>query len=248
VTSDLLLRVDGVGKSYGPRKALDAVSFGLEAGTFVALLGPNGAGKTTLFQILTGLFVPDGGRVFVDGLDTRRHLVSVLARIGVVFQQPTLDLDLTVRANLLFHARLHGLGHRSRARITEELDRLGLAAEVDRGCRTLSGGTRRRVELARALLHEPRLLLMDEPTVGLDPASRRGLLAYVDELRRARTLGVLWATHLVDEAEAADRVIVLHLGRIVCDGPPADLLAKTGKATLADAFIELTGKGAGRPD
>jgi ABC-2 type transport system ATP-binding protein len=248
VTSDVLLRIEGVGKSYGSRKALDGVSFSLEAGTFVALLGPNGAGKTTLFQILTGLFVPDGGRVSVDGLDTRRHLVPVLARLGVVFQQPTLDLDLTVRANLLFHARLHGLGRRARGRIAEELARLGVAADADRACRTLSGGTRRRVELARALLHDPRLLLMDEPTVGLDPASRRDLLAYVHELRRARTLGVLWATHLVDEAESADRVIVLHLGRIVCDGPPADLLAKTGKSTLADAFIELTGKRTGPSD
>lgn len=242
--ADVLLRVEDVGKSYGPRKALEAVSLVVDVGAFVALLGPNGAGKTTLFQILTGLFAPDGGRVLVDGLDTRRHLVPALARIGVVFQQPTLDLDLTVRANLLFHARLHGLGNRGRARIQEELARLGLVADGDRACRTLSGGTRRKVELARALVHDPRLLLMDEPTVGVDPASRRSLLEYVHELRRARRLGVLWATHLVDEAERADRVVVLHLGRIVCEGPPAELLTKTGKPTLADAFIELTGRGA----
>jgi ABC-2 type transport system ATP-binding protein len=240
VTSDVLLRVDGVGKSYGPRKALDAVTFGLEAGTFVALLGPNGAGKTTLFQILTGLFVPDGGRVSVDGLDTRRHLVSVLARIGVVFQQPTLDLDLTVRANLLFHARLHGLGRRSRARIAEELSRLGVAADADRACRTLSGGTRRRVELARALLHDPRLLLMDEPTVGLDPASRRGLLAYVHELRGARRLGVLWATHLVDEVAGDDRVVLLHKGRVRFAGLVPDLLDLAQVGNLRGAFMRVT--------
>jgi ABC-2 type transport system ATP-binding protein len=246
MTGDVLLRVDDVGKSYGPRKALEAVSLVVEGGAFVALLGPNGAGKTTLFQILTGLFVPDGGRVLVDGLDIRRDLVPALARIGVVFQQPTLDLDLSVRANLLFHARLHGLRSR-KARIREELERLGLAAEADRACRTLSGGTRRKVELARALLHDPRLLLMDEPTVGLDPASRRSLLEYVHELRRARRLGVLWATHLVDEAERADRVLVLHLGRVIGEGAPGDLLTKTGKPTLADAFIELTGPSDPRP-
>jgi ABC-2 type transport system ATP-binding protein len=243
MTGEPLLRVRDVSKSYGSRKALDGVSLEVEAGSWVALLGPNGAGKTTLFQILTGLFVSDGGQVFVDGLDVRRDLVRALARIGVVFQQPTLDLDLTVRANLLFHARLHGLGRRARPRIQEELARLGLDAEGDRPCRTLSGGNRRKVELARALLHEPRLLIMDEPTVGLDPASRRSLLDHVDGLRRARGLGVLWATHLVDEAERADRVVVLHLGHVLSDGPPDELLDRTRKATLADAFIALTGPG-----
>ncbi len=235
-----LLVAEGISKSYGSRRALDEVSLAVGGGEFVALLGPNGAGKTTLFQLATGLFVPDRGRIVVDGADIRRHPVAALARLGVVFQQPTLDLDLTVRGNLRFHARLHGLGRRATARITEELGRLGLVAEADQPCRTLSGGTRRKVELARALLHDPRLLLMDEPTVGLDPASRRALLAYVHELCRGRNLGVLWATHLVDEAEAADRVVVLHQGRVRCDGLPADLLAKTGQRTLADAFIELT--------
>jgi ABC-2 type transport system ATP-binding protein len=241
------LGVDGVAKSYGPRRALDGVSLSVDGGEFVALLGPNGAGKTTLFQLLTGLFVPDGGRIVVEGRDLRRDPVAVLARLGVVFQQPTLDLDLTVGGNLRFHARLHGLGGRRAAeRIRDELGRLGLADDAGRLCRVLSGGNRRKVELARALLHAPPLLLMDEPTVGLDPASRRALLGYVHELCRTRGLGVLWATHLVDEAEGADRVVVLHLGRVLCDGPPADLLAKTGKPTLADAFIELTGKGEGR--
>ncbi len=242
-----LLQVDGASKSYGSRKALDGVSLAVDAGEFVALLGPNGAGKTTLFQLLTGLFVADGGRITVGGQDIRRSAVAVLATLGVVFQQPTLDLDLTVRGNLRFHARLHGLGgRRARTRIEEELARLGLAAEADRLCRTLSGGNRRKVELARALLHDPRLLLMDEPTVGLDPASRRSLLDYVHAQCRERGLGVLWATHLVDEAEGADRVLVLHQGRLLSEGTPAELTEKTGKATVADAFIELTGKGGER--
>jgi ABC-2 type transport system ATP-binding protein len=242
-----LLQVDGATKSYGSRKALDGVSLAVDAGEFVALLGPNGAGKTTLFQLLTGLFVADGGRIVVGGQDIRRSAVAVLATLGVVFQQPTLDLDLTVRGNLRFHARLHGLGgRRARSRIEDELGRAGLAADADRLCRTLSGGNRRKVELARALLHEPRLLLMDEPTVGLDPASRRSLLDYVRSRCRERALGVLWATHLVDEAEGADRVLVLHQGRLLSEGTPAQLTEKTGMATVADAFIELTGKGGER--
>jgi ABC-2 type transport system ATP-binding protein len=245
VSSPRLLQVEGAEKSYGPRKALDGVSLAVDHGEFVALLGPNGAGKTTLFQLLTGLFVADGGRIVVEGEDIRRRPVAVLAKLGVVFQQPTVDLDLTVRGNLRFHAGLHGLGgERARTRIQDELARLGLLADADRACRTLSGGNRRRVEMARALLHEPRLLLMDEPTVGLDPASRRSLTDYVHGLCRSRGLGVLWATHLVDEAEGADRVLVLHQGRLVSEGTAAQLTEKTGKSTLADAFIELTGRSA----
>src|SRR5262249_36332053 len=224
----------GARQSNGARKALDGVSLAVDAGEFVALLGPNGAGKTTLFQLLTGLFVADGGRITVGEQDIRRSAVAVLAALGVVFQQPTLDLDLTVRGNLRFHARLHGLGgRRARSRIEDELARVGLAAEADRLCRTLSGGNRRTVELARALLHDPRLLLMDEPTVGLDPASRRSLLDSVRAQCRERELGVLWATHLVDEAEGADRVLVLHQGRLLSAGTPAELIEKTGKATVA---------------
>jgi len=247
--SALLLQVEDARKSYGSVKALDGVTLALGAGEFVALLGPNGAGKSTLFQLLTGLFVPDGGRIAIDGLDIRRHLVGALARLGVVFQQTTLDLDLTVAANLRFHARLHGLDRRrAAARIGEELERVGLAGEGDHLCRTLSGGNRRKVELARALVHEPKVLIMDEPTVGLDPASRRSLLEHVRTLCREREIGVLWATHLVDEAEAATRVLVLHRGRLVAEGRPAELVGKTGQATLANAFIELTAKGAARAE
>ena len=216
------LEVQGLGKSYGPLKALDEVSLAVAGGEFVGLLGPNGAGKTTLFQILSGLFVPDAGRVMVLGHDVRHSATAALAGIGVVFQQPTLDLDLSVRSNLRFSARLHGMSRaRRRERIEAELGRLGLSERADAPARTLSGGNRRRVELARALVHEPSVLLMDEATVGLDPASRRQLLDYVLELRRERPVGVLWATHLVDEVERADRVIILHRGRVLDAGPPA---------------------------
>lgn len=236
-----VLRVRAARKSYGRIKALDGVDLEVRAGEFVALLGPNGAGKTTLFQLLSGLFVADGGTIEVLGHDIGRDPVPALAGIGIVFQQSTLDLELSVRGNLRFHARLHGMERaRAEARITEEARRIGLAERLDERVRKLSGGTRRRVELARALLHEPRVLLMDEPTVGLDPATRRDLLAYVGALCRERGLGVLWATHLVEEAEAASRVVVLHRGHVLREGRPEELLAAADAGSLADAFLELT--------
>jgi len=237
-----VLDVREVVKCYGARKALDGVSISIGAGEFVALLGPNGAGKTTLFQLLTGLFVPDGGSIGIGGADIRRNAVPALAGLGVVFQQPTLDLDLTVSENLRFHANLHGIrGAEARRRIDHGLAQLKLSDRAGDRARALSGGQRRRVELARALLHHPSLLLMDEPTVGLDPASRRDLLSYVLELRRERNMAILWATHLVDEAEQADRVIVMHKGHVLASGSPAELIAETGTGTLHDAFVSMTG-------
>lgn len=241
-----LLDVEQVCKSYGPRKALDGVSLQVGRGEFVALLGPNGAGKSTLFQLLSGLFVADGGSIRIGGLDLRTHMTAALARLGVVFQQPTLDLDLGVAANLRYHARLHGLGGRhARERIDAELARLGLAERAQEPARALSGGNRRKVELARALVHQPEVLLMDEATVGLDFASRRQLLDDVHALVAGRGVGVLWASHLVDEAEGADRVVVLHLGHVLFTGTPAELVAHCGAADLAAAFLQLT-TGGGR--
>lgn len=236
------LKVDGVSKSYGALKALNTLSLAVARGEFIVLLGPNGAGKSTLFQLLTGLFVPDKGHIEVAGQDLRRHAHAALAALGVVFQQPTLDLDLSVAANLRFHARLHGMGRGAKQRIAEELARIGLSERAGDQARTLSGGNRRKVELARALLHEPLLLLMDEPTVGLDPGSREQLLGYVHQLCRKRGLGVLWATHLVDEAERAHRVIVLHKGHRIAVDTPSALCAQTRTRTLGDAFLELTGE------
>lgn len=239
----VVLDVEGASKSYGNLKALDQVNLHVNAGEFVALLGPNGAGKTTLFQLLTGLFVADAGRIVVDGADIRRDPVAVLARLGIVFQQATLDLDLTAEANLLFHARLHGMSRSDASRrIGEELERVGLTEQAHSACRTLSGGNRRRVELARALLSHPKLLLLDEPSVGLDPASRKLLLDYVHNLCDERGLGVLWSTHLVDEAEGAHRVVILHRGRLLREGTPAALVDQTSKSNLAEAFLSLTGK------
>jgi ABC-2 type transport system ATP-binding protein len=236
------LLLDNVVKTYGAVRAVDGVSLRARAGEFLALLGPNGAGKTTLFQLLSGLFVPDAGRIVVMGHDMRRDPVPALAQLGIVFQQSTLDLELTVMGNLLFHAGLHGIPRAvARARINKELARLGLADQAHRKTAQLSGGNRRRVELARALLHAPRLLLMDEPTVGLDPASRGDLLKLILTLRTERSVAVLWATHLCDEVTDADRVVVLHRGKVLADTPPAGLLASAGTATIEQAFLKLTG-------
>ncbi len=236
------LLLDNVVKTYGAIRAVDGVSLQASAGEFIALLGPNGAGKSTLFQLLSGLFVADSGRIAIMGHDMRRDPVPALAMLGIVFQQPTLDLELTVTGNLLFHAGLHGIPRAvAKARIEKELARLGLAERAHDKAAQLSGGNRRRVELARALLHQPRVLLMDEPTVGLDPASRSDLLKLILALRAERSVAVLWATHLCDEVPNADRVIVLHHGKVLADTTPAGLAARAGAATIEQAFLKMTG-------
>ncbi|MEY4753528.1 MAG: hypothetical protein RJA44_1203 [Pseudomonadota bacterium] len=237
-----MLSIQALTKRYGSRVALDALTLELPAGRFVALLGPNGAGKSTLFQVLTGLFVADAGEVTVAGHSLRTAAVAALRDIGVVFQQMSLDLDLSVERNLRFHADLHGLPRAlATARLQAGCAALGIGADLARPVRELSGGNRRKVELVRALLHHPQVVLMDEPTVGLDPKSRRDLLAAIKADVAARGSTVLWATHLVEEAEAADRVVVLHKGRLLADGTPAEVAAALGGPGLEEAFIRATG-------
>lgn len=241
-TTKVALSVKNVHKSYGKVKALDSVSFDLQQG-FYALLGPNGAGKSTLFQLLTGLFVPDQGSIEVSGIDISKHITKALANIGVVFQQPALDLDLTVQANLAFHGRLHGMPSSDiKERSHYELSRLKMNDIADKTCRTLSGGNRRKVELVRALLDQPSVLLMDEATVGLDPASRDLLMNYVHELCDDRKMSVLWATHLIDEAEQAEQVLVLNKGKLLEQGNAQELCEKTDTDSLLDAFLQLSGE------
>lgn len=236
-----MLSVRGLTQRYGTLVALDRLDLDIPAGSFTALLGPNGAGKSTLFQVLTGLFAADEGEVTVAGCSLARQPTQALARLGVVFQQPSLDLDLSVRRNLSFHARLHGLvAADAAARIEALAVRLRLTGQLDQPARALSGGQRRKVELARALLHAPALLLMDEATVGLDPRSRQELLADLQAGVREQGLTVLWATHLVDEATQADRVLVLHHGQLLADGSPADVTAALGGDTLEAAFLHAT--------
>ncbi|WP_051341180.1 ABC transporter ATP-binding protein [Azospirillum halopraeferens] len=237
------LEVAGLSYAYGRRRALDDVSFTLDGGRFALLFGLNGAGKTTLFSLLTRLFTAPQGRIRILGHDLERQPGATLARLGVVFQQSTLDLDLTVRQNLEYHAALHGLGRAvTRARIAEELERNGLADRARDRVRALSGGQRRRVEIARALLHRPDLLLLDEPTVGLDVRSRQDIEAHVRTLCATDGLAVLWATHLTDEASPGDRLVVLHRGRLCFDGTVAGALAARGGGDLRAAFMALIGE------
>jgi len=239
--SSTMLRTTGLTKRYGERAALKSLSLELGAGQFVALLGPNGAGKSTLFQLLTGLFAADEGEVEVAGHSLRRAAALALRQIGVVFQQISLDLDLSIRRNLLFQADLHGLPRRlARERIDAGCARLGLGNELDRKVRELSGGNRRKVELVRAGLHHPAVMLMDEATVGLDPKSRQDLLAALRADVQERGVCVLWATHWVEEAMAADRVLVLHKGALLADGSPAEVTLALGEPTLEAGFIART--------
>lgn len=238
---NITLDIKSLSKSYGLIKALNDVSFSLAEGEYASLLGPNGAGKTTLFQILTGLFVSEKGNVLINGFDMRSNAINALAHIGVVFQQITLDMDLTVMENLKFHSNLHGINDKEfKKRVIIELEQVNLSDRINDKVRSLSGGQKRRVELARSLLHKPKLLLLDEPTVGLDPQSRRDLLDYVIKLKKERKMAVLWATHLVDEAEKSDTVIILNKGKIIKKDTPQNITKEYNKDTLHDAFVSLT--------
>jgi ABC-2 type transport system ATP-binding protein len=238
------LAVEGISYAYARGKpALDAVGLEVPAGSFTALLGPNGAGKSTLMSLVTRLFAARSGSIRIAGHDLARAPRQALAAIGVVFQRPTLDLDLSVRQNLRYAARLYGIaGAEARRRIEHGIASGRLEGRADAAVRTLSGGMRRRVELARALLHEPRLLVLDEPTVGLDIESRRGIVEHVHGLCAREGLAALWATHLVDEIEAGDRLVVLHEGRVRAAGTVAEV---TGDGDLVATFARLTG-GTGR--
>jgi ABC-2 type transport system ATP-binding protein len=235
------LEVVGISHAFGPRKVLNEVSFSLKPGEFTALLGPNGAGKTTLFSLITRLYDHRSGAIRVFGTALKDAPSRALSRMGIVFQQPTLDLDLTIEQNLLYHGSLHGLGRgAARARIAREAARLELHERLGEKVRQLSGGQRRRVEIARALLHDPELLLLDEPTVGLDVASRQFLIDHVRALCRDRGIAVLWATHLIDEVDQEARVIVLHRGRVLAQGEVAEVCAGIGAKTIREAFDRLT--------
>ncbi|OAN75158.1 ABC transporter ATP-binding protein [Sulfitobacter sp. EhC04] len=236
------LSVENAGFRYRDKWALRNVSLTVEGGTFCALLGPNGAGKSTLFSLLTHLNRPREGAIYVQGCDLDSKPLAVLARLGVVFQQPTLDLETTVQNNLTYFAGLHGFhGADARKRIGLALERMDMQERAHEKVRDLNGGHRRRMELARALIHDPDVLLLDEPTVGLDHQARRDITDYAHQLAKDGK-AVLWATHLVDEILDDDQVVILHQGRVLANGLSK---AMADTKSLADFFLELTARQGG---
>jgi ABC-2 type transport system ATP-binding protein len=243
------LSIDGVSHCYGPRRALIDINFTVAPASFTALLGLNGAGKSTLFSLVTRLFGIQSGRICIFGHDIGRAPGEALRQLGVVFQPRTLDLDLSVTQNLLYHAALHGIARReARLRSDEVLTRIGLADRAGSKVRDLSGGQMRRLEIARALLHRPRLLLLDEATVGLDVKARADILTHVRQLVTEQGIGVLWATHLFDEIISSDDLVVLHQGRVLAHGPVARVIADAGAQDVNTAFMRLTGAAAASGD
>ena len=236
------LRITGLSHRFGSVQALSDVSLSVPRGSFTALLGVNGAGKTTLFSLVTRLYSNVSGRIKVAGYDLRRQPAQAMARLGVVFQSRALDADLSVAQNLAYHAALHGIGRRAaRDRTREVLVQVDLDSRADDRVSALSGGQQRRAEIARALMHRPDLLLLDEATVGLDVKSRAEVLALTRRLIAEQGVSALWATHILDEIQPDDDLVILHKGRVLRAGTAAAIAGPSG---LTQTFLSLTGAAA----
>jgi ABC-2 type transport system ATP-binding protein len=235
----VVLSIEKVGYKYAARKALIDTSFEVRAGRVTLLLGPNGAGKSTLFSLITRLLALQQGNITLVGRDLATAADDILSNLGVVFQQSALDLDLTVEQNLTYFAGLHGLTRAvADEAITRVLNQFELSARRKDKLRALNGGHRRRVEIGRALMTKPKLLLLDEPTVGLDIPTRKALVDMLHQLAITENLGVLWATHLADEVQPVDDLVVLIEGQVKAAGKCADLL-RASKTRTVDQYFEL---------
>jgi ABC-2 type transport system ATP-binding protein len=239
-----MIRVEGLVKRYrkAKRNAVDSIDFEVEAGEFFALLGPNGAGKTTTLSILTTTLAPTAGRALIDGHDVVAEAASVRRKVGIIFQRPSLDRNLTAEENVRFHAILYGLYPYAplyrlmplayRRQVEESAALLGLTREIFDPIRTYSGGMLRKLEIVRSLIHRPKVLFLDEPTAGLDAPSRRTLWQYLGTVRRESGTTIVLPTHYLEEAEQADRTCILNHGRIVATGTPDALKAELAREYL----------------
>jgi len=241
MTNNTALNIQQLSFAYGKKPVLKNVDLVVKAGQCCILLGPNGAGKSTLFSLITRLYSYSEGQIALAGFDLKQQPLKALAQLGVVFQQPTLDLDLTVQQNLFYHASLQGISRKlAKSAIQQQLECLAMFERKDELVRQLNGGHRRRVEIARALLHQPQLLLLDEPTVGLDVPSRQAMVEQVHALVKQSNTAVLWATHLMDEIYPEDEVVVIHQGNIKATGNVEQVIKSVDAKTIQDAFFKLT--------
>jgi ABC-2 type transport system ATP-binding protein len=238
-----MIRAENVTRKFGDFTAVDCVSFEVGAGEIFAFLGPNGAGKTTTIKMLTTLLAVTSGKLEIDGLDPTRHQNEVRRRFGIVFQDPSLDQELTAWENMDLHGALYHVPRRVRRERSETLlTMFGLWDRKDSPVKEFSGGMRRRLEISRGLLHTPKILFLDEPTLGLDPQSRNQLWGHVKDLNQKEGVTVFLTTHYMDEADrAASRIAIIDHGKIVALGTSKELKEQTGKETLEDAFLALTG-------
>lgn len=238
-----MLEVTGLTKKFGDFTAVDGISFAIQKGEFAAFLGPNGAGKTTSIKMFTTLLHPTSGSIKLNGIDPIHDTFGARRSFGIVFQDPSSDEELTAYENMQLHATLYNIPRKAQAsKITELLQFVDLLDRKDHFVKTFSGGMKRRLEIARALLHEPAILFLDEPTVGLDPQTRNHMWSYLERLNKEKQMTVVFTTHYMEEAEKfAKRVLVIDHGKMVTDGSPAELMKNTGTTSLEEAFLKLTG-------
>ena len=235
------IEVRNLSFSYSGKPALADASFQARAGKFTGLLGPNGAGKSTLLSLLTGLLGRGRGEISIDGIDIHKHPRQALGRVGIVFQQSALDLDLTLEQNMVYGAALRGWwGKDARWKINQALELMNITDQRRDKVRELNGGHRRRLEIARALVHQPAVLILDEPTVGLDIRTRNELVTHVHQLTTTENITVLWASHLVDEIRETDDLVILNKGQVCSAGPVTQLLQQYACPTVLSLFERLT--------
>ena len=232
------IEISEISHNFGQKRVLDQINLSIKKGTFCALLGPNGAGKSTLFSALTRLLIPTQGVIKIHGNDIHKSPRPALSNIGVVFQQQTMDLDLTVFQNLRYFGKLQGMSGRDlNQRIDQVLTLLNMAERSHEVVRTLNGGHRRRAEIARSLIHDPKVLLLDEATVGLDPETRKSITDDMHKIAQTKGKTILWATHLCDEVGDDDQLVILHNGKILRNGQAHEI---ANGDNLLDVFLSLT--------